>query len=109
MRKALRAASRRVWCIYETYISTLEQSGAGRRYLFDIYTNENEEKNEAVGITDGLCAADGTGSKQARRKRHREWRFPFDLIQKALATQLFSAFYGLLLAPKPFAQLLKAF
>ena len=57
------------------------------RYLFDIYTNENPDAREAVGITDGIAAVDGTGPKQARRKRHREWRFPFELIQKALETR----------------------
>lgn len=75
----------RVWCIYETYVSTLEQRAhQGGGYLFDIYTNENQDSSEAVGITDGVAIADGTGPKQARRKRHREWRFPFELIQKAL-------------------------
>jgi len=61
-------------------------TSAGGGYLFDIYTNENQDSSEAVGITDGVAHADGTGPKQARRKRHREWRFPFELIQKALET-----------------------
>ncbi|CAK9041618.1 E3 ubiquitin-protein ligase TRIM71 [Durusdinium trenchii] len=84
----------RIWCIYETYISTLEQASHthGERYLFDIYTNENPDAREAVGITDGLAAIDGTGPKQARRKRHREWRFPFELIQKALDIRVEKAF-----------------
>lgn len=86
----------RVWCIYETYVSTLEQAAhqhhGSERYLFDIYTNENPDAREAVGITDGIAAVDGTGPKQARRKRHREWRFPFELIQKALDIKMEHAF-----------------
>ena len=147
---------RRVWCIYETYVSTLKQAEGekGRRYgkccvarilihstsaltwdaclhhandwaqglqrsavcpmkvvkphmaadcmcslrillvpvldgpdepkpyFFDIYTYDPSQR-EAIGITEGFIAADGTGPKQARRKRHRESRFPFELIMKA--------------------------
>jgi hypothetical protein len=68
-----------------TYI--VQYISGSERYLFDIYTNENPDAREAVGITDGIAAVDGTGPKQARRKRHREWRFPFELIQKALETR----------------------
>ncbi|CAE7395461.1 Trim71 [Symbiodinium pilosum] len=77
----------RVWCIYETYVSTLKQADGqegldGLSYFFDIYTND-PQMTEAVGIAEGFIAADGTGPKQARRKRHRESRFPFELIQRA--------------------------
>ena len=54
----------------------------GLSYFFDIYTND-PQMTEAVGIAEGFIAADGTGPKQARRKRHRESRFPFELIQRA--------------------------
>lgn len=77
----------RVWCIYETYISTLKQVTGekgldGLTYYFDIYTYDPKQK-DAIGIAEGFIAADGTGPKQARRKRHRESRFPFELITKA--------------------------
>ncbi|CAE7547709.1 TRIM71, partial [Symbiodinium sp. CCMP2456] len=77
----------RVWCIYETYISTLKQVTGekgldGFTYYFDIYTYDPKQK-DAIGIAEGFIAADGTGPKQARRKRHRESRFPFELIMKA--------------------------
>lgn len=68
-------------------VQHVQQISGSERYLFDIYTNENPDAREAVGITDGIAAVDGTGPKQARRKRHREWRFPFELIQKALETR----------------------
>jgi len=77
----------RVWCIYETYISTLKQVTGekgldGLTYYFDIYTYDPKQK-DSIGIAEGFIAADGTGPKQARRKRHRESRFPFELIMKA--------------------------
>mmetsp|Transcript_16418 Transcript_16418/g.29159 ORF Transcript_16418/g.29159 Transcript_16418/m.29159 type:complete len:592 (+) Transcript_16418:31-1806(+) len=83
---------RRIWCIYEIHVANVEQTEteSGSPYLFDVYTvgadagRSGSGGGGAIGITDGYVAADGTGEKQARKKRHREWKFPFELVQKAL-------------------------
>lgn len=77
---------KRIWCIYEVYISTVQQCSDG--YMFDVYTVA--PNGESIGLTDGFVAADGT-SKPARRKRHREQYFPFELIEKAMEIELQTA------------------
>eukprot|EP00933_Yihiella_yeosuensis_P078445 TRINITY_DN8994_c0_g3_i1.p1 TRINITY_DN8994_c0_g3~~TRINITY_DN8994_c0_g3_i1.p1 ORF type:complete len:532 (-),score=91.80 TRINITY_DN8994_c0_g3_i1:1683-3278(-) len=94
----------RIWCIFEIYQSVcvlpVERERNDTNYLYDIYTvlpetgdqDYNAQRSmNVVGITDGYAAVDGTGQKMARKKRHRESKFPHELVKKALDIQLETA------------------
>lgn len=76
----------RIWCIFEVFISIGGAAGQRSDYLFDIYTCSKEA--DVYGITDGYVPADGKPEKRARRKRHRESRFPFELVRSALSIKI---------------------
>jgi hypothetical protein len=54
-------------------------------YLYDVYTAPEGAAQAAVGITDGLCQADGNS---AINKTARERHFPHELLEPAMAVEL---------------------
>lgn len=87
----------RVWCIFEIFISIGDRPPSDTDYLYDVYTSGLDGRYTetsgvtAVGITDGYVPADGSVKERARKKRHRELRFPWELQLRALAVELQTA------------------
>jgi len=80
----------RIWCCYEEHVS-LEKSfdkTDTSEYTLDVYTVLEDDQDCAVGITDGLCAADGG---RANGKSLREAAFPLRVAQAVLDIDLAKA------------------
>lgn len=80
----------RVWCCYEVYVTLVigqDETDVVEDKLYDVYTAVGRR---AVGITDGLVAADLVNGEElsALMKSQRESIFPASLVKGSLRMQL---------------------